>query len=85
MYKIILFTAALTFVATSYAEETVSEKATAVTKSAKRSVKKGANRVKEAVCSEGDAKCLAKKAGHRLEEGADTVKDKTQEVKDKVD
>lgn len=69
----------------AHAEETMGEKAKATGHDAKRAMKKGANRVKEAVCMEGDAKCLAKKAGHRMEEGADYVKDKAVETKEAVD
>jgi hypothetical protein len=46
----------------------------------KREVRKGVNRMKEIECLEGDAKCLAKKAKHRVEESAEAVSDKTKEV-----
>lgn len=81
----LLLSAFLMFGSVSFAERTTGEAASATANDAKRSMKKGANRVKEAVCMEGDAKCLAKKAKHRAEEGADTVKDKAHEVKDQVD
>lgn len=71
--------------ATVHAEETMGEKAAATTNDAKRAVKKGANRVKEAVCAKGDAKCLAEKAKHRGEEGWDATKDKATEMKNNVD
>lgn len=67
------------------AEETLKEKATAGVNDAKRAVKKGVNRTKEFVCAEGDAKCLAKKGKHRVEEGADYVKDKAKEGADIID
>jgi hypothetical protein len=67
------------------AEETVTEQTQAISKNAMRATKKGVNRMKEMVCAEGDAKCLAKKAKHRVEEGADAVGDKTKEVIHKVD
>lgn len=73
----------------SFAEETVGEKAQVKMKSAKRATKKGVNRAAEAVCGKltGDSKveCLAKQAKHRVEEGAEAVKDKGSEVKNKVD
>ena len=69
----------------AHAEETVGESAKATGHDIKRGAKKGVNRVKEAMCTEGDAKCLAKKAGHRMEEGGDYVKDKANETVDKVD
>lgn len=68
-----------------YAEETMGEKASAVSDDAARSVKKGSNRVKEAVCMESDTKCLAEKAKHRAEEGADYSKDKVKEIKNSID
>lgn len=67
------------------AEETLKESATAKVHDAKRAVKKGVNRAKEAVCAEGDVKCLEKKAEHRAQEGADYVKDKAKAAADKVD
>ena len=78
----LLMLAGVSFV---HAEETVGEKASAGAHNAKRSMKKGMHNVQEAVCAEGDAKCLAKKAGHKMEEGGDYVKDKAVEGKDKVD
>lgn len=51
----------------------------------KRKMKKGAHRVEEAVCMEGDAKCAAKKVGNRAEEAKDATKDKAKEVRDKID
>lgn len=69
----------------SHAEETVGEKVSSTAKDAKRGLKKGANRVQEAVCMKSDAKCLAQKAGNRMEEGGSTVKDKAVDVKESVD
>ncbi len=77
------------YVVTANAEETVSEKAQATGKSVKRSAKKGLHRTKEALCGKltGDSKaeCLAKEAGNRIEETADSVKDKAVEIKNDVD
>lgn len=67
------------------AEETMGEKAQAVKNDAERGVQKGVNRVKEAVCTDSDAECLAKKTQHRVEEGVDTTKDKAKEVKNDID
>ncbi len=69
----------------AHAEETMGEKAKATGKDMKRGMKKGVNNVKEAVCMEGDAKCLAKKAGNKMEEGADYAKDKAVQGKEAVD
>jgi hypothetical protein len=70
---------------TSFAEETMGEKAAATGHDAKRATKKGMHRAQEVVCMEGDAKCLAKKAGHRVEEAKDYTKDKAAEAKNAVD
>lgn len=79
----------LGFLGAGHAEETMGEKAEATTNSAKRAVKKGVNRTKEAVCGKltGDSKvqCLAKEAQNRVGEGADVVKDKAAEIKNNVD
>lgn len=47
----------------------------------KRSAKRGAHRVEESVCAEGDAKCAAKKLKHRGQETKDYMKDKVDENK----
>jgi hypothetical protein len=67
------------------ADESVTEQAQVKSKNIKREAKKGVNRINEMVCTEGDAKCLAKKAKHRVEEGAEFVGDKTKEVVHKID
>lgn len=85
MKKLMMIIAVLGFVGAAHAEETMGEKAKATANDGKRAVKKGANRVKEAVCMEGDAKCLAKKAKNRVEEGGDYVKDKATETKESID
>jgi gas vesicle protein len=69
----------------TYAEETVSEQIQVKSNNVKREVRKGVNRMKEMACKEGDAKCLAKKAKHRVEESAEAVSDKTKEVVKKID
>lgn len=69
----------------SFATETVSEKAAVKGRAVKREMKKGAHRVNEAFCTEGDAKCAMKKAGHRVQEESEEMVDKTKELKDKMD
>lgn len=83
--KIAIASTCSLFVGMAFAEQTVPEKAKDVANDAARSVKKGANRVKEAVCVEGDVECAAKKAKNRVKEGAEAAKDKVEEVKNKVD
>ena len=51
---------------------------------AKRMAKKGAHRIEEAACMEGDLKCAAKKAGNRMEEGKDATVDAAKGVKDEM-
>jgi anti-sigma28 factor (negative regulator of flagellin synthesis) len=69
----------------AYSEETLGEKAEAVTNDATRSVKKGVNRTQEAVCMKDDVECLSEKAKHRAEEGTDYSKDKVKELKNDID
>ena len=86
MIKAILMSLCLVMgYASVHAEETVGEKAEAKAHDAKRGMKKGMHHTKEAMCMEGDAKCAAKKAGHRMDEGGDYAKDKAQETKNAVD
>jgi hypothetical protein len=86
MKKLVLVLALFGFFgAASHAAETVGEKAAATTNDAKRAVKKGAHRAGEAMCAEGDAKCLKNKAENRVQEGSDYTKDKAKEVKNNVD
>ena len=72
----------------SRAEESLNEKTQVAANSVARSGKKVLHRTKEAICGKltGDNKvqCLAKKAGNRIEEGVDAVKDKAAEVKNAV-
>jgi uncharacterized protein YjbJ (UPF0337 family) len=82
----ILAIAAMTTLFTSaYALETENEKNETTKNEMSRTTDKAINRVKEAVCMEGDAECLKQKAKHRVEEATDTVTDKASEVKNKVD
>lgn len=85
MKKTIFCVAMLSMMSLAHAEQSASEKTADVARDAKHSVKKAANRLKEAVCMEGDVKCAAKKAGHRVEEAAEATKNKAKEMADKVD
>lgn len=86
MLKALLVLMSLSFVgAISSADQTLGEKVDAGAHTAKRHVKKGAHRAEEAVCTEGDLKCAAQKGKHRVQEGADSVKDGTKKAVDKVD
>lgn len=85
MKALIMVLALVGFTATVHAEETYGEKTQATAHDAKRAMKKGAHRTKEAMCMKGDAKCLAEKAKHRGEEAGDAVSDKAAEMKNKMD
>ena len=69
----------------AHAEETVGESVKATGHDMTRKMKKGAHRMEEAVCNEGDMKCAAKKLKHRAQETGNTIEDKAKETKDKVD
>lgn len=89
MKKVVIAFAMMGFLTTAFttafAEETMGEKAEATMNDAKRATKKGAHRVKEAVCAKGDVECAKQKASHRAQEAGDYVKDKAKEVKNNVD
>jgi hypothetical protein len=61
------------------AKEKTGETAEAAGNSVKRGAKKAKNRVKEAFCTDSDLECKAKKAGHRVSEGAGKLGDKVDE------
>lgn len=69
----------------AHGEETAKESAQESGRTIKAKSKKGMNKVKEAVCTEGDAKCAAKKVGHRVDEAGDSVSNKAKELNDKAD
>ena len=89
MKYLIVTLALFSFLNFSQAEETMGEKATATTNSAKRGVKKGVNRTAEAFCGKmtGDnkAECLAKRAKNRMDEGKEMIQDKAGEIKNNID
>lgn len=84
---IIMFAAAFIVTAATQviAEETAGEKITASANDAKRGMKKGAHRLHEAVCAEGDVKCAGKKVKNRAVEVKDATVDEVKEIKNKVD
>jgi hypothetical protein len=83
MKSILIAALAFGFIGFAHAEDSTSDKAETTGNDVKRDVKKKWHHTEEAVCQEGDAKCLAKKAKHRATEGKDYVKDKTNEAVDK--
>lgn len=86
MIKQILGAILLTLLcATVSAEQTEVEKKAANVNGAERSLDKGVNRLDEATCLEGDAKCAAQKAEHRMEEAGQSIKGKAKETADKID
>lgn len=85
MKKTIMIVSLLGFCLALNAEETVGEKTQTKMHDAKRALKKGVNRTQEKVCMKDDLECLKQKAANRSEETGDYVKDKTKEMKNKVD
>lgn len=67
------------------ADESISEKTQATVNDASRAVKKTGNRIKEKLCQQGDVKCAQQKMAHRTVEASQYVKDKAQEIKNKID
>lgn len=67
-----------------FAAETMQEKE-AVTNDVTRDAKKKINRIEEAACTDGDAKCAGQKAKNRIEEAGNATKDKAKELKNKAD
>ncbi len=73
----------------AFADQGMGEKATDKVHDVKRDVKAKANRAEEKSCDKNDDKsyadCMAKKTGNRASEAKDAVKDKSTEVKNKID
>lgn len=69
----------------AFADEATSEKVSDKARDAKRDVREKAHRAEEKSCNDGDAECLKEKAGNRGNEMKDATKDKTKELKNKVD
>jgi hypothetical protein len=69
----------------AHATETLTEKAEATKNEIKRDAQKAVNRVEEATCTGTDVECAKKKIDNRTEEGKDLIKDKSSEIKGKVD
>jgi len=84
MKSLLVAVLALGFMGVAHAESESAQKAETTKNDVKRDVKKGWHRTEESVCAQGDAKCAAKKAKHRVKEGSDYMKDKTQEAVDKA-
>lgn len=73
------------FFSTAHATETLPEKSEATKNDIKRDANKAVDRVDEATCTATDAECAKRKIGNRAEEGNDLIKDKSTEMKNKVD
>jgi len=67
------------------AAETVSEKAEAVKNDIKRDAQKSINRIEEATCTGTDIDCAKQKIENRAEEAKEVIRDKSSEIKNKVD
>jgi uncharacterized low-complexity protein len=77
-----IFTTALQI---ALADESIVEKVSASSRDAKRGLKKGANRAKEAFCMDGDLECSARKAKNRLNEAGEVAVDAATKLKNKID
>ena len=82
---LIVLLASSLFFSNAFATENLSEKAGATKDDVKRDANKSMNRVDEATCTGSDADCAKQKAENRGEEAKDYVKDKSSEIKNKVD
>ncbi len=73
----------------AFADETVMENAKDKVHDTKRDVKAKAHRAEEKACDKNDeksyAECMAKRTKNRTTEPGDAIKDKSTEVKNKVD
>jgi len=68
-----------------HAGETVTEKTEAIKKDVKRGAHESMHRVDEAACTGTDTECAKQKVEHRSEEAKEVIKDKSTEMKNKVD
>ncbi len=85
MKQIFMILALLGSFTFAQAEETIGEKTEAKVNDAKREIKKSYHRGKEKFCAKGDVACLKERAAHRADEGSDYIRDKSKQLKDKVD
>jgi len=81
MKKAILIIGLICLAGTSFASESVGEKAQVIAKDMKRGATEKMHRLEEAACAESDAKCLSLKAKNRIKETAEATKDKAVELK----
>ncbi|SFN03419.1 hypothetical protein [Nitrosomonas communis] len=68
-----------------HAAETVTEKNKAVKDDIKRDAHEEMHRVDEATCTGTDTECAERKVEHRSKETKEVIKDKSSEIKNKVD
>lgn len=84
VYIVSMLTLAMLF-SSAHADETLSEKAQSTVNDIKRDANKATHRVEESACTGSDAECAKEKIGNRAEEAKDAVKDKSSEIKNKMD
>jgi hypothetical protein len=78
----------LGFVATSAsasATETIVEKVTSAARATGRQANRGAHRLQEALCTDGEVKCALKKGANRVKEAGEAISDGFTDVKNKID
>ena len=83
--NLLLMLAMFLVFSTAYATETMTEKGEATSKDIKRDANKVINRVDEPTCTGTEAECAKRKIENRAGEAKDTVKDKSSEIKNKMD
>ena len=82
---IIMLLAASLSLSNAYAAENLSEKTGATKDDIKRDAHKSIHRLDEATCTGTDTDCAKQKIEHRAEEAKDLIKDKSSEIKNKLD
>ena len=79
-----LITASFVF-SNVHAAETVAEKTEAIKNDIKRDAHESMHRVDAAACTGTDTECAKRKIENRAEEAKEVIKDKSSEIKNKVD
>ena len=81
----IMLTMFLSFSQLVRADESTNKKIEANKNEERSQIVKPVDPVGEVICDDGDLECLQKKAEHRVKEVYDSSKDKTSEIREKID
>lgn len=85
MKKLIIVLSFAAFINSAYGAETIPEKVKVKTNDIRREVAEAVDRSEENVCDKTDKNCFAKKAGNRVDEAKEYVKDKASQGKNIID